>query len=260
MGIEYARRATDPAISVVIPTVPDYSHRMTLECLDRQRIAEPYEVLVVNDALLDRSEARNAGLREAAAEVVALTDDDTKPPVDWLSSILREFRTDPDLVCLEGSVFGGCRNVGPRRYVGCNLAVRREAALEVGGFRSDFSEWREDVEFGWRMEADADGVCRYSEDVRMCHPTAPRTAFKPALERQLREEYPRRYAEVLNASVAWRLYRRARALGLTQSVHRIVNDLRRLLGDPGVSRTPSDRLDPVDSPGRADDGRRSDRL
>ncbi len=254
MGIEYARRAADPTISVVIPTVPAYSHGTTLACLDRQRIAEPYEVLVVDDGSLDRSEARNAGLREAAADVVALTDDDTKPPADWLSAIHREFSADPDLVCLEGPVFGGCRSVGSRCYVGCNLAVRRETALGVGGFRSDFSEWREDVEFGWRMEADADGVCRYSEDVRMCHPTAPRTAIKPDLERQLREEYPRRYEEVLNASVARRLYRRARALGLTQPVHRAVNDLRRLLDDPRVSRNAPERPGTADSAGRVDDG------
>lgn len=235
MAIEYARQAVDPAISVVIPSVPAYNHETTLECLDRQRLTVPYEVLIVNDASLDRSEARNRGLKEATAGVVALTDDDTKPPADWLSNIHNEFRTNPDLVCLEGPVFGGCRTVGPRRYVGCNLAVSREAALAVGGFRSAFSEWREDVEFGWRMEAEADGVCRYSEAVRMCHPTAPRTAFKPALERQLREEYPHRYEEVLNASVTRRLYRQARALGITQPIHRAVNTLRRLIDDPRVS-------------------------
>lgn len=235
MPIEYARRATDPAISVVVPSVPAYNHETTLACLDTQRIKEPYEVLVVNDASLDRSEARNAGLREATAEIVALTDDDTKPPEDWLSNIYHEFTTNPDLVCLEGPVFGGCRSVGPRRYVGCNLAVRREAALAVGGFRSAFSEWREDVEFGWRMEAEAEGVCRYSEAVRMCHPTAPRTAFKTELERQLREEYPERYDEIMNASVKRRLYRRARAVGITQPVQYAINALRRLGNDQRVS-------------------------
>ncbi|PSQ32728.1 glycosyltransferase family 2 protein [Halobacteriales archaeon SW_10_68_16] len=253
MGLEYARRAADPAISVVIPTIPGYDHRTPLASFDGQSIDEPYEMLVVNDGTLDRSEARNEGLRAATADVVALTDDDTKPPADWLANIHREFRADPDLVCLEGPVFGGCRSVGPRRYVGCNLAVRRGAALAVGGFRSEFSEWREDVEFGWRMEAEAEGVCRYSEDVRMCHPTAPRTAFKPELERQLREEYPHRYAEVLNASATRRLYRRARALGLTQPVHRAINALRRLFGDPRVSADVPQYTDPNDSTGRVDD-------
>lgn len=236
MDIEYARSSEDPVLSVVIPSVPTYDHSTTVDCLVDQSLDHPYEVLVVNDGSLDRSEARNAGLREASAEVVALTDDDTRPPRDWLERIHDAFRADAKLVCLEGAVYGGCRNLGARNYVGCNLAVRRDAALSVGGFRSAFSEWREDVEFGWRMERDADGRCRYSEDVRMCHPTAPRTAFKPDLERQLREEYPQRYEEVLNTSTIRRLYRRLRVLGVTQPIHRGVNALRRRLGDSRVAR------------------------
>lgn len=235
MGVEYAKRAENPALSVVIPSVPEYDHRPTVAHLDDQTFEKPYEVLIVNDGSLDRSAARNEGLRQASAEVVALTDDDTKPPKEWLATIHREFRADSDLVCLEGPVYGGSRNFAPRHYVGCNLAVRREPALEVGGFRSTYSEWREDIEFGWRMEAEADGVCRYSEDVRMCHPETPRTAFKPDLERQLREEYPERYDEVLNASVFRRVYRRARALGLTQPIQRSLNEVRRLLGDSNVA-------------------------
>lgn len=239
MGIEYARRSDDPALSVVIPSVPAYDHRSTVACLDDQSVDAPYEVLVVDDGSLDRSEARNVGLRAAAADVVALTDDDTRPPRDWLSAIHREFRDDPDLVLLEGSVYGGCRNFGPRHYVGCNLAVRRDAALSVGGFRSDFSEWREDVEFGWRVEAEATGTCRYSEAVRMCHPGVPRTAFDPELERRLKREYPERYAAVMDVTRTRRLYRKARAAGVTQPIQRVRNAVRRrLYGECGPSRTP----------------------
>lgn len=232
MTIRYVRRAQDPTLSVVVPSLPQYDHGPTVACLRDQDLAVAYEVLVVDDASLDRSAARNRGLAAAGAPVVALTDDDTRPPRDWLSSVHREFRSDPALVCLEGPVYGGCRSFGPGHYVGCNLAVRREPALAVGGFRSEFSEWREDVEFGWRMEAEADGVCRYSEDVRMCHPKVPRTAFDPDLERRLRREYPRRYAEVMDATRFRRLYRRARALGLTQPLQRARNRLRRLYSQP----------------------------
>lgn len=235
MGIEYAKRAPDPVISVVIPSTPENDLGTTLACLDTQTFDESYEVLVVNDSSLDRSEARNTGLRNASAEIVALTDDDTEPPEDWLAAIHQEFRSDPDLVCLEGPVYGGSRNFSPRHYVGCNLAVRRDVALAVGGFRSEFSEWREDVEFGWRMESQADGVCRFSEEVRMCHPTVPRTTFKPELERQLRTEYPERYEEVMNASLLRQIHRRGRALGITQPIHRLLNRIRVLLGDENVS-------------------------
>jgi GT2 family glycosyltransferase len=171
--------------------------------------------------------------------VVALTDDDTRPPADWLATALSAFEADPDLACLEGPVYGGCRSFGPRHYVGCNLAVRRTAALDVGGFRSAYSEWREDVEFGWRMEAEADGNCRFEPSFRMCHPEVPRTAFDPDLERRLKREYPDRYEEVMEATVIRRCYRRARAAGLTQPLQRVRNEIgRRLWGEcrgaPGV--------------------------
>ncbi|MFB6304988.1 MAG: glycosyltransferase family A protein [Haloferacaceae archaeon] len=230
MGVDHAKRAADPAVSVVVPSVPAYDHGPTVDRLLDQSFDRPYEVLVVNDGDVDRSTARNRGLRAAAADVVALTDDDTAPPPDWLAAVHEAFADDPDLVCAEGPVYGGCRNHGRRHYVGCNLAVRRSAALDVGGFRPAFSEWREDVEFGWRMERDADGECRYVESMRMCHPSAPRTAFKPDLERRLAREYPDRYATVMNATLTRRLYRKARALGLTQPVHRAANALRRRTG------------------------------
>jgi cellulose synthase/poly-beta-1,6-N-acetylglucosamine synthase-like glycosyltransferase len=232
MAIEYARRVPDPVLSVVIPTIPTYDAQPTLARLNDQSVEVPYEVLVVNDSSLDRSEARNRGLHAAAGDVVALTDDDTRPPHEWLATARREFRANPDLVCLEGPVYGGCRNFGPRHYVGCNLAVRRDAALSIGGFRSAFSEWREDLEFGWRMEAEAEGYCRYSDSFRMCHPTVPRTALDMDLERRLRREYPERYDEVLNVSRTRRLYRRARAAGITQPLQRIRNSIRRLYREP----------------------------
>jgi len=229
MGTEYVRRAASPAVSVVVPSVPAYDHGPTIACLEAQRLDAPYEIILVDDGEIDRSEARNRGLEAASAEVVALTDDDTRPPADWLATALAAFEANPGLVCLEGPVYGGCRSFGPRHYVGCNLAVRREAALDVGGFRSTFSEWREDVEFGWRMETEADGDCRFEPSFRMCHPRVPRTAFDAELEATLRREYPDRYDEVMNATLTRRLYRRARAAGITQPLQRIRNALRRRL-------------------------------
>ena len=232
MGIEYVRQASSPAVSVVVPSIPGYDHEPTIARLEAQSLEEPYEIVLVDDGEIDRSVARNRGLEAASADVVALTDDDTRPPDDWLATALAAFETDPDLVCLEGPVYGGCRSFGPRHYVGCNLAVDREVALAVGGFRSDYSEWREDVEFGWRMERDADGDCRFSEDFRMCHPAVPRTALKADLERQLREEYPERYADILDARSHRRVYRWLRAAGVTQPLQRLRNRIRFAFRDP----------------------------
>jgi len=232
MAVEYVRRAAEPAVSVVVPSVPAYDHEPTIAELEAQTFDRPYEIILVDDGNVDRSAARNRGLEAASAEVVAMTDDDTRPPNDWLTTAHGAFAADPDLVCLEGPVYGGCRSFGPRHYVGCNLAARRDAALDVGGFRSAFSEWREDVEFGWRMEAEADGHCRFEESFRMCHPDVPRTAFDPALERRLKREYPDRYDEVMDVTWTRRWYRRARAAGLTQPIQRVRNAIgRRIWGE-----------------------------
>jgi len=232
MGVEYVRRAATPAVSVVVPSIPAYDHEPTMARLEAQSVDVPYEIVLVDDGDVDRSAARNRGLEVASGAVVAMTDDDTRPPENWLAAAYAAFEADPDLVCLEGPVYGGCRSFGPRHYVGCNLAVRREAALDVGGFRSAFSEWREDVEFGWRMEAEADGHCRFEASFRMCHPDVPRTAFDPALERRLKREYPDRYAEVMEATWMRRCYRRARAAGVTQPIQWVRNEIgRRLWGE-----------------------------
>lgn len=225
MTVTHVQSAIDPVLSVVVPSIPAHDHSRTVEHLRSQTLTAPYEILLVDDASLDRSAARNRGLEAATADVVALTDDDTAPPPEWLATIHRAFTNDPNLVCLEGPVYGGCRSDRPRHYVGCNLAVRRADALAVGGFKSEFSEWREDVEFGWRMERDADGTCRFERAMQMCHPSTPRTAFDATLERELKAAYPDRYATVMNGSARKRLYRWCRSVGLTQPIHRLLNRL-----------------------------------
>lgn len=216
-----------PAVSVVIGSTPAYDHSGVVDALQAQSAPFPYEVVIVNDGHLDRSAARNVGLEEARADVVALTDDDCRPPADWLRRIDDAFGRHPDLACLEGAVYGGARYRGTRHYVGCNLAVDPEAALAVDGFDSDFAGWREDTEFGWRMERDADGICVFDPRVRMCHPTVPRSPLDPRRERMLRQAYPDRYASILDKHRHQRIYRAARAAGVTSAVLSRVNRARR---------------------------------
>ncbi|MGA9401890.1 glycosyltransferase family 2 protein [Haladaptatus sp.] len=196
MAIEYPITATDPQISVVIPTIPDNNHDEVVACLKSQT-HNSFEVLVVNDANLDICEARNAGIEAANAAVVALTDDDCRPKVGWLSAVGNEFNAQPNLVCLEGKVEGGRTYRGERKYVGCNLAFDRDAALAVGGFDSEYAGWRDDTEFGWRMERDADGECRYSDRVQMTHPELPRATIDTTLEARMKDAYPHRYENII---------------------------------------------------------------
>lgn len=196
MSTERPITSRSPRISVVVPTLPSNDHDEVIDRLRRQT-HDDFEVIVVNDAALDICEARNEGIEAAAADIVALTDDDCLPEPDWLEAIDTEFVDDEELVCLEGAVHGGRTYDGGRRYVGCNLAFTREAALSVGGFRSDYAGWRDDTEFGWRMERDVNGRCRFSKHVRMHHPPLPRANIDTEKETRLRREYPNRYEEII---------------------------------------------------------------
>lgn len=196
MSIHRPIASESPEIAVVIPTIPSNDHSRVVEHLERQTF-DDFEVVVVNDAELDICEARNAGIEESRGEIVALTDDDCRPEPKWLSRIRDEFEDDEGLVCLEGAVHGGRTYEGTRRYVGCNVAFDRAAARSIGGFSSDYAGWRDDTEFGWRMERDAGGRCRYSDRVRMHHPPVPRANIDTDKENRLKHEYPNRYEEVI---------------------------------------------------------------
>lgn len=216
-----------PEVTVVIGSIPLYDHSGVVKALRAQRTGFPYEVVIVNNEDVDRSEARNIGFEAAKSDIVALTDDDCRPPADWLENIHAAFDRHPDLICLEGAVYGGARYRGTRHYVGCNLAVDRESALSIGGFDSDYAGWREDTEFGWRMERDADGICLFDPKVRMCHPTVPRSPIDSGRERMLKRTYPDRYESILNKHLRQRFRRAARASGITPAIFRLMNKFRR---------------------------------
>ena len=61
------------------------------------------KVRYVREDVPGSSAARNAALREAKHEFVALTDDDAAPDPNWLRSLLRNFR-DPRVMCVTGLV------------------------------------------------------------------------------------------------------------------------------------------------------------
>ncbi|WP_327050924.1 glycosyltransferase [Halomicrococcus gelatinilyticus] len=183
--------SADPDVSVVVPTLPTNDHDEVVDAL-RAGTADAFEVLVVDDADLDICEARNAGIEAAEADVVALTDDDCVPPPEWVDRVRAAF-ADDDVVCVEGRVEGGRTYRGTGMYVGCNLAFDRETALDAGGFRSEYAGWRDDTEFGWRMEER--GPTRYDPDLVMQHPPRTRARIDDELETRLQREYPERYEE-----------------------------------------------------------------
>jgi len=106
------------------------------------------------------SHARNTALREATGDVVAFLDDDARPEPGWAASVAAAAERWPDAGAIGGPVvlewlaprpswlgpelerwYSGRalgdapRLLGEREHpVGANLAIRRAAALEVGGF------------------------------------------------------------------------------------------------------------------------------
>jgi GT2 family glycosyltransferase len=109
------------------------------------------------------SAARNRGLQEASADVVAFLDDDAEPCDGWCDALLRPFLRNEDVAAAGGPALPAADRSFPKwmgaeslGYLGlgspgtveeecrawqfpwgCNFAVRREAARLVGGFRED---------------------------------------------------------------------------------------------------------------------------
>lgn len=194
MTIERPITHDDPDVCVVIPTIPENSHEQVTEDL-RNQTYDQFEVLVVNDRTKSVCEARNNGLNEAKAPVVAFTDDDCRPPEGWINNIVSCFQKYDDIVIIEGPVRGGMSYDGKQKYPTCNIAVDRRTAIDAGGFDIRFEYWREDTEFGWRMEEYGRAV--FCEAVRMHHPDRPRSSVKQKNEQLLKEIHPDKYKQVI---------------------------------------------------------------
>lgn len=187
----------DPLVSIIIPTVPDHNIQ-TIEYLREQKF-KSFEVIVIVDKENKNclSMARNRGIREANSHIVAQTDDDCRPPDVWVKNIWEHFNNDSELVLLEGVL--DKHSPSPRNYVGANLAYRRGAALDIGGFDPELSGWREDTDFGWRMEIEY-GLenCCHDSNLKIHHIGPLRTSVDREKDRILRKRHPDRYFTVLD--------------------------------------------------------------
>jgi glycosyltransferase involved in cell wall biosynthesis len=107
------------------------------------------------------SEARNTGIEAASGDIVAFIDDDATADDAWLRELCGAM-DDPGIVAVGGRIVPrweqpnlhlpdellwvvGCTYTGHpveaqpiSRPIGCNMAARRSALVEVGGFRREF--------------------------------------------------------------------------------------------------------------------------
>lgn len=168
-----------PFLSVVVPCRGDANVLPAcLNALSRQACSFTFEVIVVDsggepglDKLLSTlpcgrlvksrtgllpGAARNLGAKSAVGELIAFTDADCEPAVDWLTRTAEALAHDTKVA---GGVVGHVRPLHPveaadnimqfidflprRRasatdnLAGCNLAIRRRDFMSLGGFRED---------------------------------------------------------------------------------------------------------------------------
>jgi histidinol-phosphate phosphatase family protein len=124
------------------------------------------EVEVVAGRALGPAAARNLGWRRATAEWVAFLDDDVVPSATWLADLAADLEgLGPDVGGSQGRVVvpmpGGrrptdwernVRELARARWATADMAYRREALEEVGGFDERFPRaYREDADLGLRV-------------------------------------------------------------------------------------------------------------
>lgn len=154
-AIDSVRAQAAPAHEIVLCV--DHSPELLAEARRRW----PDVKLVENGEEQGLSGARNSGVAECDGEIVAFLDDDALAAPDWLKLLGDAYR-DPEVVGAGGAVrpawaegapawfppefdwVVGCTHSGMpsepepvRNLVGANMSFRREALVEVGGFRHE---------------------------------------------------------------------------------------------------------------------------
>ena len=164
-----------PLVSVIIPTYNDADALIhCLHALARQKTSTSFEVVVVSSGRSDSipetlpnldlrivrhehrllaGSARNLGAEYSSGAILAFTDADCQPDVDWIDAIVSSFRSRDGMVggsighvhpllpipvadnILQFSDYLPGRPAGPSDHLaGCNMAVRRDVFAAVDGF------------------------------------------------------------------------------------------------------------------------------
>ena len=165
-----------------------------------QAIVQQFPVTLLHEPRRGISAARNCGLRAARGALIVCLDADTLPTRRWLREIVRPFE-DPAVVLAAGAIQTFQPETAAERYcdasgifhpchhaqakvlpfaVGMNMAVRRAAAQEVGGWDEAF-RWGEDVDFSRRLLKAHPGALVYCARALVFHRNRTTTA---ALARQ----------------------------------------------------------------------------
>jgi GT2 family glycosyltransferase len=136
-------------------------------------IADGYEgIHVIHQENKGLSDARNVGIAASTGEIIAFTDSDCVADPDWLYYLVGTFLSSghaaaggPNLPPPEDSLVASCVAASPggplhvllngeeaEHIPGCNMAFRREALEEIGGFDPRYRAAGDDVDVCWRLQ------------------------------------------------------------------------------------------------------------
>ncbi|WP_454198325.1 glycosyltransferase family 2 protein [Nocardia sp. Marseille-Q1738] len=222
--------------SVVIPTTGRESLRLLLESLDTAAGPRPREIIVVDDRpgggelpLPDTvspvrvirsggrgpAAARNAGWRHASGTWIAFLDDDVITAADWPARLADDLhgldeKTAASTARIEVPLpkhrrptddERGTARLATARWITADMAYRRSALVEVGGFDERFPRaFREDADLAMRVclagYVIAPGQRRTRHPVRRSGPMASVRAQRGNADNALlRRKYGRRWRQ-----------------------------------------------------------------
>jgi len=229
-----------PFVSIVIPT---FNRKDTLlECLESLKHQtypeDKFEIIIVDDGSVDGTScavkeyrkyskvkiiivsqknsgpglARNLGVTKSTGEIIGFIEDDVIADKNWIKNAVTNLVT-LNVDGIEGKTLlkdsqntlrsfeGGCK-IG---FLPCNLFVKKEAFVRVGGYSSKYYDagkkiyFREDADFGFKiLEGSYKFIVR--EDVIVYHPLqfpavkdyyrhVKRYYFDPLLHKEHPESY-----------------------------------------------------------------------
>ncbi len=134
------------------------------------------------------SAARNLGANHAKGEILAYTDDDCEADSQWINWLVTAY-DDPKIVAAGGpnipppasgmqEAIVAAAEGAPSHILltdrlaehlpGCNLSIRRQALLDIGGFNPVFTAAGDDVDICWRL-MDAGGQLAFVPSAFVWH-------------------------------------------------------------------------------------------
>jgi glycosyltransferase involved in cell wall biosynthesis len=193
-------------ISVIIPVynAEKYIDNLLHSLMNQDFPKNNFEIIIVNDGSTDNTcsqllrwkkeipnfniisisnsgpgIARNKGVEIAKGEIIAFTDADCIPPLDWLKRIYEEFEKNPEICIVYGAVSSNIRGKLLPFFISfeikgeyispSNMAIKKEYFISLKGFDASFSYLAEDWEFTYRVKKKGVKI-KFCENIKVYHP------------------------------------------------------------------------------------------